>query len=70
MNYWYLRQKVKVELYWMMQVGAARTFLYWAWLALRGKLAIMDGRNVTSKGGFKMYQIEVSKLPVSEEHDY
>jgi len=59
---WQARYKPRVSL--------CFTFLQWSWEALRGKLGVIDGRIVTSNGGFKYYQLEISKLPLSEKNTY
>ena len=50
-----------------------QNFLYFqklAWQSLLGNMTVMSGREVKSKGGFKYRQIEISKLPISSNHNY
>jgi hypothetical protein len=70
MHYWIRIGGYGLWLRWSWRASAARVLLRWSWLALRGRLGFMDGRVVTSKGGFKYYQVEVSRLPVSAAHTY
>ena len=51
-------------------VATARTFLRWAWQGLRGQIGIIDSRTVSSRGGYKYLQVEISNLPVSSTHEY
>lgn len=45
-------------------------FLKRAVQALIGKEGVIDGREVYSKGGYKYYQIEISKFPFNANSDY
>lgn len=50
-----------------------QNFLYFQQLAFKnlfGKMTIVDSRKVKSNGGFKYYQMEISKLPFSKTHNY
>lgn len=38
--------------------------------ALSGKEFIVDSREVYSKGGYKYYQMEISKAPFNKDSDY
>lgn len=38
--------------------------------AMRGKIGVIDSREVYSKGGFKYYQCEISKFPFNKDADY
>lgn len=38
--------------------------------AMRGKIGIIGGREVYSKGGFRYYQCEISEMPFNKDADY
>lgn len=45
-------------------------FIVRAWDAVRGKIIIIDDKIVESNGGFKYFQINISKRPVDKKADY
>lgn len=75
----------KLELLWMniwinvvarfdvIYIPNFKTFLYFqaiSWKSLIGKMGIVQSRDVTSNGGFKYHQLNITKLPFSEKHSY
>lgn len=59
--------KYQAKLYFIK--AAIKNFLWYqirAWQALRGKEMIIDSRPVTSRGGYKYLQLEISPKPLSK----
>jgi len=67
---WWYRLTIKWDYFGKFQVNNALVFLEMAWLSLRGKFGIIESNAITSKGGYKYLQLNVSRLPVSENHIY
>jgi len=45
-------------------------FLKLAYLGFRSKIWIMESRPTESKGGYKYYDVVISKTPLSKNHKY
>lgn len=67
-KYYRLKAELKVNVVW--RIKAFLYFVWLGWLALRGKIAIMDDKVVESKVGYKYYDFWISKLPLSKKHTY
>jgi hypothetical protein len=65
--------KYKIQSWWFWKKSAIKLFLWFilrAIDALRGKIMIIDDRIVKSNGGFKYFQINISKKPLDKNADY
>ncbi len=51
-------------------LSLAWSFVRLAYRAARNKIVVVDSRIIYSKGGWKYFQMEISKTPLSDEHDY
>lgn len=68
MRYYQIRARLEYGILWNM--STARYFMFLSWLALRGKIAIITSDTSRAKGGYKYFNLVISKMPVSSSHDY
>ncbi len=66
----WIRTKSKIDVVYIPRWSNFIGFIGYAFGSLSGKYAVMDGREVSSNGGFKYYQMEITKLPCSSRHVY
>lgn len=66
-----LRAIIYAKIWWQKQKwGTVIWFAKRTIQAMRGKIGIVDSREVYSKGGFKYYQCEISQMPLNKDADY
>lgn len=69
--YYSLKGKLKGKLWWLkFRIETSLWFIKLAWLGIRGKIIIIDSREVYSNGGFKYLQVNISERPVNKNANY
>lgn len=67
--YWYsIKAKIKFGI--LLQFFTALRFAKITWLALWGKIIIVESKKCTSNGGYKYLEIIISKRPLLKNHIY
>jgi hypothetical protein len=72
-RFWFagFKGRMKGRLWWVkFRFGTCLWFFKLAWLSLRGKVMIIDSKEVYSNGGFKYLQVNLSEKPVNKNADY
>ena len=63
--YWIARATTSANWWlWRYDLRTARRFLRYAFLALRGRIVVVDERVVESCGGYTYLQLDISPLPL------
>jgi len=67
---WWIIAKVRSENWWSLRFRAGMSLMRWGWRCWRGKALIMEAREVSSNGGYRYLQLNLTYSPVSKAHRY